>query len=45
MMWLIAFGAAILYTKIILVERQDIDADGGVENFEFGYVFESQGEI
>jgi len=34
--WPIAFGAAILYTEIFLVERDDIYTDRGVENFEFG---------
>jgi len=45
MVWSIKFGAAVFYTKIFVIERQDIDTDGGVEHFEFGYVFERQGEI
>jgi len=45
MVWLITFGAAVFYTEIFVVEREDIVADGGVENFKFGDVFESQGEI
>jgi len=36
MMWPITYGATVLYTKIFVVELQDIDANGGLRFSNLG---------